>query len=139
MDKLTKVNACGACLTPAMVMIAIVGAVQDHEVPTYARMHEAQRVSWHHCAIMANDVEFGMNELPNYPFIKETVGGVPIVVDNKLCPGTVVFHNANDKPVARIECLAIPIGVGEEFPTLCNCNSLEEVERRTIEEGWLFQ
>ena len=139
LDNLTKVQANGAAITPAIVMLALVGAMRDHEVPTYARMHEAQRVSWHNCAVMCNDVEFDPNELPNYPFVKETVGGVPITVDNKLWPSTVVFHNADGKAVARIQCLAIPMGFGDIAPSWLNCYSQAEIDKCIAEEGWKFE
>jgi hypothetical protein len=138
LDNLTKANANGMAISPALVLLALVGAIRDNEVPTYARMHEAQRVSWHNCAIICNEIEFNPNELPNYPFIKETVGGVPLVVDNKLWPSTVVFHNDAGKPVARIQGLAIPFGFND-YPALWNCSSQEEYERRVISEGWLFE
>lgn len=139
LDNLTKCNANNSAISPGIVMVALVGAVRDHEVPAYARMHEAQRVAWHNCAIMANEVEFRPDQLPNYPFIKETVGGLPIIIDNKLCPSTVVFHNAEGKPVSRIQMLAVPIGIGEEFPGYTNCKTYEEIERRVKEEGWVYE
>jgi hypothetical protein len=139
-DNLTKCYANCELINPDIVMVALVGAIRDHEVPAYARMHEAQRVAWHRCAIMANAVEFMPDQLPSYPFIKETVGGLPITIDNKLCPSTIMFHNAEGKPVARIQMLAIPRDVGgEEFPSLLNCNSYEEIEHRVKEEGWLYE
>jgi hypothetical protein len=139
LDNLTKVNANNYSINPSLIIAAIVGAIRDHEVPAYARMHEAQRVAWHNCAIMANLVDFDPNQLPNYPFINETVGGLPLVVDNKLCPSTIVLHNAEGKPVSRIQMLAVPIGIGDEFPSYNNCKNYEEIERRVKEEGWLYE
>lgn len=137
-DNLTKFNACGAAITPAMVMVAMVEAMKDGETPAYARVHEAQRVAWHNCALMCNVIEINPKEFPRYPFTS-MIGGVPMRLDNKLWPSTVVFHNADGKPVARIQGLAIPIGVGEEAPALWNCKDQAEYERRIIDEGWRFE
>lgn len=139
LDNLTKVHANNTALTPAIVLLAIIGAIRDHEVPAYARMHEAQRLSWHIQAVRVNEVEFDTNELPNYPFIKETVGGLPIKVDNNLCPSTIVLHNAQGKAVSRVQMLAIPIGAGEDFPSYINCYTQAEINKRIKDEGWLFE
>jgi hypothetical protein len=138
-DNLTKVHANGCSITPALVLLALVGAIRDHEIPTYARVHEAQRVAWHNCAVLCNVVNLDPNELPSYPFIKETIGGIPLVVDNKLWPSTVVFHNAEGKAIARIQGLAIPIGIGNEAPDWTNCHSQAEVDKRIKDEGWLYE
>lgn len=136
LDNLTKVHANGAPITPHMVMVAIIGAIRDHEVPMYARMHEAQSVSWtiscNHC------FEYDPTELPMFPVTQVTVGGLPIRLDPKLWPSTVVFHNAEGKAVARIQSLAIPAGF-DEAPNLCNCTSLADVYARIKNEGWLFE
>jgi len=137
-DNLTKVNAYGQPINVSIVVRALIGAMRDHEVPAYARMHEAQRVSWHMCAVMCNTVEFNPDELPNYPFIKETVGGVPLVVDNKLWPSTIVFHNAEGKAVARIQGLAVPVGF-DDYPAIWNSKDQAEYEKRIIDEGWKFE
>ena len=141
MDTLTKVNACGAPLTSSMVMAALVAAVRDGEKPAYARVHEAQRMSWLKYAVECNVVLLNPAELPDIealPKTQFTIGGVPIVVDNKLWPSTLVFHNAEGKAVARICSLAIPLGF-EDAPGWTTCHSQEEIDRRIKEEGWLFE
>ena len=103
MDTLTKVNACGARLTSSMVMAALVAAARDGEEPTYARVHEAQRVSWLTYTVECHVVLLNPTELPDIealPKTQFTIGGLPIVVDNKLWPSTLVFHNAEGKAVA---------------------------------------
>ena len=142
LDTLTKVNACGARLTSSMVMAALVAAARDGEEPTYARVHEAQRVSWLKYAVECNVVLLNPVELPDIealPKTQFTIGGLPMVVDNKLWPSTIVFHNAEGKAVARIQGLAIPMGIGDEAPTICNCMTQEEVDKRIVDEGWLFE
>ena len=103
---------------------------------TYARMNEAQSVAWtnscNHC------FEYDPKELPMPNSWMLTVGGLPIQIDPKLWPSTVVFHNAEGKAVARIQGLAIPCGF-DEAPGLCNCNSQAEVDARVKNEGWLFE
>ena len=102
-----------------MVMVALVAATIDGEKPAYARVHEAQRVSWLNYAVECNVVLLNPAELPDIealPKTQFTIGGLPMVVDNKLWPSTVVFHNAEGKAVARIQSLAIPMGIGDEAP-----------------------
>ena len=140
-DNLTKVHANGAPLTPVMVMIAMVGAGRDHEVPAYARAHSAQITSWINAAIVCNTefkVELLENELPEFPPTKLTLGGIPLVRDDKLFPDRVVIHNAEGKPVARIVSLAIPMGF-DDYPALWNCKDQAEYEARVKNEGWLFE
>lgn len=142
LDNLTKVNACGQRLNSSMVMIALVAAARDGEIPAYARVHEAQRVSWVNYAVECNVVLLNPAELPDIealPKTQFTLGGLPMEVDNKLWPSTVVIHNAAGKAVARIQCLAIPIGVGEEAPSWLNCFSQAEIDERIKNEGWLFE
>lgn len=121
-------------------MAALVAAARDGENPAYARVHEAQRVSWLNYAVQCNVVLLNPAELPEaLPKTQFTIGGLPMVVDNKLWPSTIVFHNAEGKAVARIQCLAIPMGIGDEAPTMCNCMTQEEVNKRIADEGWLFE
>lgn len=138
LDNLTKVNMCGALITAQAVMVAIIGAIKDHEVPAYARMHEAQSASWVNYCAAQGDIEFNTKEMPYFPALKTTVGGLTIRIDNKLWPSYVVFHNEEGKAVARIQGLAIPTGFCEA-PGWTNCYSQEEIDRRTKEEGWLFE
>lgn len=139
LDNLTKVNMCGAPITAVAVLMAIVGAIRDKEVPAYVRAHAAQSASWvNHCAAQA-EIEFNPKEMPYFPTIKTTVGGLPIRIDNKLWPTTVVFHNETGKAVARIKGLAIPQGFKNDFPALWNCSNEAEYEERVKREGWLFE
>jgi hypothetical protein len=137
LDNLTKVHANSAPITPHMVLVAIIGAIRDHEVPTYARMNKAQSVAWtnscNHC------FEYDPKGLPMPNSWMLTVGGLPIQIDPKLWPSTVVFHNAEGKAVARIQGLAIPCGLEGGYPTLWNCDDLTAFERRIADEGWLFE
>jgi hypothetical protein len=66
------------------------------------------------------------------------VGGLPIRIDPKLWPSTVVFHNAEGKAVARIQSLAVPVGF-DDYPGWTNCYSQEEIDKRIKNEGWLFE
>ena len=141
-DNLTKVHANGAALTSSMVMLAMVGAGRDHEVPTYARAHITQITSWINAAITCNTeitVELLENELPEFPPSKLTLGGIPLVRDDKLFPDRVVIYNAENKPVARIVGLAIPWGFENYYPALWNCKDQAEYEARVKNEGWLFE
>lgn len=137
-DNLTKVHANGCPITAAMVVTAIIGAIKDCETPMYVRVNEAQAMSWTNYTILANEVEFNAKEFPMFPVTRVTVGGLPIRIDPKLWPSTVVFHNAEGKAVARIQSLAVPVGF-DEAPSLCNCNSQAEVDARVKNEGWLFE
>jgi hypothetical protein len=141
LDTLTKVYACGQRLNSAMVMKALLEAGRDGEKPTYARVHEAQRVSWVNYGIECNIVLMDPKELPDLsalPQTKLTLGGLPLVVDSKLWPSTVVFHNAEGKAVARIQGLAIPVGF-DEAPNWTNCYSQAEIDKRIADEGWLSE
>ena len=142
MDTLTKVQAMGARLTSAMVMIAMVEAQRDGEIPAYARVHEAQRISWMNYAVESCVAILDPKELPDLEALPKTtftIGEVPLLVDNKLWPSTVVFHNAESKAVARIQGLAVPMGIGMEAPDWTNCHSQEEIDRRIADEGWKFE
>jgi hypothetical protein len=120
-----------------MILVAIIEAIRDHEVPTYVRMNEAQSVAWTN-SCNHTFLEYVPKELPMFPVLRVTVGGLPIRLDPKLWPSTVVFHNAEGKAVARIQSLAIPCGF-DKAPGLCNCNSQAEVDARIRNEGWLFE
>ncbi len=72
MDTLTKVNACGARLTSSMVMAALVAAARDGEEPTYARVHEAQRVSWLTYTVECHVVLLNPTELPDIEALPKT-------------------------------------------------------------------
>lgn len=107
-------NACGAHVTPSLIRFAISDVLREYRMlPAKAVMHPVQSIMLDNCAIQIKETYFTREMLNAESSITmaKTCAGIPLVEDVREPNSRIQFKDADDKVLAEIVCLAIPIGL----------------------------